>query len=323
MLTTKRWCSILLIVLTLWAGAAWGETLDRIVAVVNGDVILYSELQEKVRQVEKISPESKPADATLQPQFERQVLNQIIQERLTEQEVRRMKIAVSDREVDAAVDSLKRENNFTDAQFEYVVQQGGQTIEQFRSGIKKELERSRLLERVLKSKTVITDEQVDAYLKNAKTDEGNTKERLRLSIIFLPTSEGAQGKDADDVEKLAREIHRRLKGGGDFAKLAKEYSKGPAPEEGGDIGYIAAEELAPDIASAVRGLNANDVSEVVKAPAGYYIVKVVDVQREKLDSGDSSARDKARRALFQREMSRKFEEWIKDLEARSFIQVSL
>jgi peptidyl-prolyl cis-trans isomerase SurA len=320
---SRKGCALVLWISFLWAGAAFGETLDRIVAVVNGDIILYSDLQAKIRVIEKTSPGAKPGDPSLQPQFEREVLNQMIRDRLTEQEVRRMKISVSQQEVDNALESMKKENNFTDAQFEYVVGQSGQTVEQFREGIKREMERSRLLERVLKSKTIVTDAQVDAYLKTARTQESDAPDRLRLAVIFLPIAEGSQGKTGEGAEKLAQDLHDRIKKGEDFAKLAREYSKGPAVADGGDIGYIATEELAPYIAAAVRDLKPNDVSEVVRASTGFYIVKVIDTRREKLDATGAGAREKARRILFQQEMSRKFENWVKELEARSFIQVSL
>jgi peptidyl-prolyl cis-trans isomerase SurA len=309
-----------IVCLLVWFGSIRAETLDRIVAVVNGDIILYSELQEQIRALTKAAPDLKMDDPALRNKVERELLQEMIRNRLTDQEIRRLKIVVTSREVDEAVDAIKQENHFTDAQFEYVIQQQGQTRDQFRQGIKKEMERSRLVERVLKSKTIITPEQVDAYL---KSEESALSEKRRLAILFLPYPEGASTQKVEEVDKQARDISNRLKGGADFSNLAKEYSKGPAAPEGGDLGYISVDELSPQIEAATRGLKPGETTDLLKTPAGYFILKVIDIRREKKGSLDTSAREKAQRQLLQIEMNRKFQDWVRDLESRSFIQISL
>lgn len=321
MSTWQRWY-LALGCLMLWAGVAYGETVDRMVAVVNCDIVLYSELRDYIKMLEKATPDLKTDDPARRAQIEREVLQQMIRNHLTDQEVKRLKIVVSRREVDEAIESIKRDNKFTDEQLHYVVQQQGQTLEQFREGIKKDVEKSRLVERVLRSKTVITEQQIDAFLKsNPAGSSGETKDRNRLGIIFLPAS--ADDAQRPDVEKQAYEVHGRLKKGADFAQLAKQYSKGPAAQDGGDIGYIDSEELAPGIVAALRGLKPGDLTDVVKTSTGYYIFKVLDIRSERQSVAQDNNREQARRHLFQQEMNRKFEDWIKDLEARSFIQVSL
>lgn len=324
----KRLILLMVGMLAIGAGAALAETMDRIVAEVNGDIILYSEVQERLKLMKKSEPEQNTF-AAAEP-TEKDALQTIIQDRLSQQEVKRLKIAVGDQEVDEAMANIKRENKLTDAQFEYAVQQEGFTVKQFRENIRKEIERSRLLDRVLKSKTVITEEQVNAAMKTAAASQTSTttgKERRRLAIIFLPFPEGAKG--TEETEKLARDLYGRLKSGDDFAKVARQYSKGPAADEGGDIGFMESDEFSPAIATAVISLKANEISDPVRASSGIYILKVLDIQREKAvtsavsSGGDPQLREKVRRQLFQAELSRKFGEWIKDLESRSYIRISL
>jgi peptidyl-prolyl cis-trans isomerase SurA len=316
---TNRLCLICVCVI-VWFGVARADTLDRIVAVVNGDIILYSELQEQIRQLAKMSPDLKTEDPARRAQVEREMLQQMIRDRLADQEIKRLKIVVSTREVDDSIEAIKQENHFTDTQFDYVIQQQGQSRDQFRQGIKKELERQRLIERVLKNKTIITAEQVDAYL---KTDESAFGERRHLAILFLPYPEGSDGQKTAEVDKLAQDIMNRLKGGADFSMLAKEYSKGPAAQEGGDLGFIPTDELSPSIEGATRGLKPSETTDLIKTPAGYFILKVIDIKREKQAAVDSNAREKAQRQLFQIEMNKKFLDWVRDLESRAFIQISL
>ncbi|MFP5213477.1 MAG: peptidylprolyl isomerase [Acidobacteriota bacterium] len=306
-------------------GVVRADTLDRIVAVVNGDVILYSELKERVAEIDKELASRKQGENLLEnvPRGEREVLQQMVRERLAEQEAKRLKISVGDSEIDEVLESLKRENNINDAQLEIaVMQQQGITIQQFRTVIKKDLEKSRLIDRVLKSKTVITDAEVDSHMgvsrpASSSSDSSSGQKTARIAIIFLPEEE-------KDASGLAKELLGKLKKGGDFSALAKEHSKGPSADEGGDIGYVALDELAPEIGDAVKKLGKNGLTDVVKASNGYYIIKVIDVRQGKKAQDDQAlSRDRVRKQLFQQEMARKFEEWIKDLEAKSFIQISL
>jgi peptidyl-prolyl cis-trans isomerase SurA len=298
---------------------AWAETMDKIVANVNGDIILYSELKDRVREMEKDDPKMKTDDPAKQAQIQREVLRLIVREKLTGQEVRRLKITVADRDVESAVEGIKRENQMTDSQFEYVLQQQGQTLAQLKDDLRKQLERNRLVDRVLKSRTIITEAQVDEFLRSGEVLGGD---RRRLAVLFLPVTDNGVDKAAA-VEKRAGDLHSKLKTGGDFSRAVREYSKGPAVEEGGDIGFMSSSELAKPIEAATRNLGPNEISEVIKAPGGFYIFKVLEVQRERISSNDPNIREKARRQLLQKELDRKFSEWIQELEGRAFIQISL
>jgi peptidyl-prolyl cis-trans isomerase SurA len=308
------------------AGSLCAEVIDRTVATVNGEIILYSEVLAQVELMEKTFPELKNLPPEKKPQLERDALTQLIQQKLTEQEIKRLKIIVPSAEVETTISGIKKENNLTDSQFEYLLKQDGLTLEKFRENIKKELERNRLLDRVLKSKTVITDAQVDAYLKEGPKEGSKTaalsQQRLRLGIIFLPVAD--RKDDAKAVEKTGREILEKLKNGADFGKMAIQYSKGPAAGEGGDIGFMSSEDLAPYIADAVRTLRKNQVSTLVQGQGGYYIFKVLDIQAQQaVAKSGSDLRERARKELFQQELNRKFEEWVRTLESKAFIQITL
>ncbi|MGV8073304.1 MAG: peptidylprolyl isomerase [Syntrophobacteraceae bacterium] len=300
-------------------GTCQAETVDKIVATVNGEIILLSELKERMAAIDKAAPDYKAADAREQAARELQVLHGIIQERLAEAEVRRLKISVSNSELDSGIQTIKEQNKLTDEQLAYQIKEAGKTLDQFREEIRKQMERSRLVDRVLKSKIVVTDQQIDAYLKSESAVNADSR---RLAIIFLP-SESPTGKEAEAAEKQAQEIHGRIKAGADFAQMAREYSKGPAAQEGGDIGFIAEDELSPSMKKVVSDLKPNDMSNVVKGAGGYYIVKLLDVRKENKDAADDATRQKIRRELLQKELSSKYAEWLQELESRAFIQISL
>jgi peptidyl-prolyl cis-trans isomerase SurA len=311
-----------LLLLLCYAARVRAETLERIVAEVNGDIILYGDVQEQVKLLTKLSPNVNLQDPDQKAKAEREVLTNLIRQRLAEQEVKRLKIKVSKGEVDKAFEDMKRENGFTDAQLEVTLSREGQSLKDFREKIRLELERSRLMERAIKSKIVISDEQVNARLQSPQL-EGGGKERCRLGLIYLQVPENANAAKVAETEKLARKISGNLKDGMDFAKLAREYSQGPGAQEGGDIGYVSPDELAPEISKAVKDLSPGGVTDVIKTPAGFYLIKVFDVRKDKQTDGEIPMKEKIRRQLYQEEANRNYETWIKELESKAFIKINL
>ncbi len=338
MLHFKGLKAVVLLFLTLSPAMAGAEAVDWIAARVNGDIILYSELKERIKAVEQVSPQM--AGSMQKDRLEREVLEQIIRERLTDQQIKNLKITVNKGDIDRVIEDIKRENGVNDMQFEYALSQQGTSLAQLREKIKQEMERSRLIERAFKSKTMISEDMITAYLRKTGGSSGavsgpravsGLEQRRRLALIFLPVAESA-GKDARaKVEDQAEKIRERAASGADFAALAREFSKGPEAQNGGDIGNVAVSELAAPMEEATRGLPPGSISKVVSTPGGYFILKVLEVQKESptpsvsagVDVADPKAREKARRTLMQEEVNRKYDEWIRDLQSRSFIEINL
>jgi len=300
---------------------ARAETVDRIVANVNGQIILYSDLQNQIKVMAKSMPTLDVTDPTKKSRLEREVLTQMVRQKLADAEVERLKVVVSDLEVEQKLKEILDQNNSTMVQLQLNLKANGQTIEKFHDEIKKNMERDLLIERVLKSKVVISDSQVEAFLKSEKAEDTSSSQKVHLGLIVLPVGD-KYGKPGD-VEKTGREIVEKLKNGADFQTMARQYSKGPAAQDGGDLGYMAVEDLAPYIAQGLRNLKVDQVSGLVQGPGGYYIIKILGIDAKRVDKSDPTQREKVRRTLYEQEMNRKFEEWVHDLESKAFIQISL
>ncbi len=175
------------------------EMVDRIVANVNGEIILYSDLQEQIKVMEKFAPNLDLTDPSKKAQVERDVLTDLIRQKLTEEEVRRLKVTVTDNEVDGALSRIMEQNHATREQFEVSLKANGQTLDKFRDRIKKDMERSRLMERVLKTKVVISDGQVDDFLNGEAGQAAATSQRIRLGLIALPV--GDKNGSSQEVQK--------------------------------------------------------------------------------------------------------------------------
>ncbi len=318
-----RWMVLLLALAwsLAWTGGreSAAKPLDWIVAVVNDDIILNSELEKRVEAIARISGRDLASIATSERvMLRKEVLREMIREKLTAQEVARLKIVVSNGEVDNALKRIKSANGLSDAQLADMLRRQGITLEEFKEKIRRDLERARLIERVLKSKTVITDEQVDEYLQRRQRDP---EEKRRLAVIFLPAPKDPKQREA--VRRKAEEILKKIRAGADFAELARKYSKGPGASEGGDLGYIKAKDLARPLERITRALKPGEVSEVLEASNGFHIVKLLDVQKTVMRKVDPRVREQARQELFKQEVNRKYEKWIRELEAKSFIQIHL
>lgn len=333
-LSVVRLFCVLLMVFAVRTAQA--ETFDKIVAVVNGEVILYSDLQDQLQFYLKSTPEINLDSPAKRSAAEREVLQQLIREKLAAEEVKRYRITVGNLEVEEAIADLKKERNLSDEQLKQMIAQDGKNMEQFREGIKRELERGRLLDRVLKSKTVITEEQINAQMgggasatagTKAKVVEKEAAQTVRLALIVIPKPKGSADGDKEKTAKLARDVRSQAKDGTNFGDLAMKYSRGPAAETGGDIGFVEAAELSPEIRDAVNGLKTGEISDLIETGSAFYVVKLVDSRKSKgsavSESPQTVARDKVRRELYNKELSRKFEEWIRDLQSRASIQIYL
>jgi len=295
------------------------KPLDWIVAVVNDDVILNSELQKRVEGVIKAAEQLRDAPPLGSADtLRKEVLRQMIREKLTAQEVARLKISVSESEVEEALTSIQRSNNVSRQQLEAMLKQEGRSLDQFKKMIRQDLERARLIERVLKSKTVITEDQVQAALSRQVR---SPDEERHLAVIFLAAPSSTEARQT--VRLKAQEILNRIRKGENFADLARAYSQGPGAQDGGDIGTIKAKDLAPGLEQATRDLQPGQVSEVLESANGFYVVKLIDVKRPNAGAVDERTKEKVRRELFQVEVNKKYDQWIRDLEAKSFIQIHL
>ncbi len=312
----------IMLVGALSCATARAETVDRIVANVNGEIILYSELQQQIKVMEKNMQLPEATDPVNKAKVEREVLTQLIRQKLADMEAERLKVTASNAEVEGRIQQILAQGHGTMAQLEANLKANGQTLDSFRVQVKKDMERQRLVDQVCKSKVLIGDQQVDAFLKGENAGSVLTTPKVHLGLIILPFGDKYATKP-EDAAKTGREILEKLKGGADFQSMAKQYSKGSSAQEGGDVGYLGADELAPFIAQGIHNLGKNQVSGLIQGPGGYYIVKLYDFGGEPVAKSDPDFREKVRRSLYEKECNRKFEEWVRDLESRAFIQISL
>ncbi len=269
-----RTLAALILVLPLLATAqSDGQPIDRIVALVEEDVILQSELDQAI---DAISQQVRARGENLPPRsvLEEQVLERLIMQRLQVLRAEQTGIRVSDADVDNALNRVAQQNNLPLAQLRRVLESDGIDFEEFRRDIRHEIMTSRLQQRVVNSMDPISDTEIDILL---ASDQFSSEEYL-LSQIVVSVPESASPEQVQEAQSRVEEIYRRLDEGMAFSAAAISYSQGPDALEGGDVGWRNASALPRVFAEAIQGLEAGGVTEPLRTPAGFVILKVRDVR---------------------------------------------
>ena len=250
------------------------DAIDRIVAIVNNDVIVMSELDFRVTQVQNDLIDSN----TQAPPYhilQQQVLERLIVDRLQLQLADRIGIRVIDDELNVTITNIANNNGLTLRQFRDVLEREGYDFRQFRQQIKDEMRISQLRQREIGSQIMVSDREVENYLA-IKKRIGDTDIEYRLQHILIALPDGASAKDISTAKEQADTILTELRHGADFAEMAVRVSDGQNALKGGDIGWKKAGQLPVFFTAALANLDVGDVSELIKSPNGFHIIRIAE-----------------------------------------------
>ena len=247
------------------------EPLDRIVAVAEDEVILQSDLDAAVTNVlnqYRSNPQQLPPHDVL----EKQVLDSLIMLRLQVQRAQSTGIRVSDADVDQAMQRVAENNRISVQQLRASLAQQGMDIDTFRKSVRDQLLVQRLQQRVVQSQSQVSDSEVDILLASNSLKEGE----VHLQHILVTLPDGANAQQIQDAKTKADDVKKQLDGGMDFTAAAIRYSGAPDALQGGDLGWRHYDEVPEAFANLVEGMQAGSVSQVVRGPSGFHIVKLVE-----------------------------------------------
>ncbi len=301
-------------------GEACGEIYNRVVAIVNADVVTLYELNTRMTELTGMPPDALRRKSESQYlEMRRKVLDGLIEEKIALEKIKEMKIDISSQELDAAIERVKEQNNLTQEDLVAALKERGQTYEEYRARLKQELERRRLINYEVKNKIIITEEEVKAYYDEHK-DEFSTKGRVHLAMIFLRQATPGDRGETQALKEKANRILQKIKSGEDFGALAKQFSSGPGAMEGGDLGVFKISELNPQMAASIKDLSSGEVSAPIVMPSGIQIIKVV----EKDEGGEKSfeqVQNIIRSDLYREKLDEAYSKWIKDLREKAYTKI--
>ncbi|HEX4884365.1 MAG TPA: peptidylprolyl isomerase [Casimicrobiaceae bacterium] len=252
--------------------------LDRVVAVVNDEALTQHELNEQRRAVLVQMREAKvaapPADV-----LERQLLERMITERALLQVARETGIRVDDTNVERAIARIAQENKLTPDQFREALSRENLSYAKYRDDVRREMIVQRLREREADARVNVTDAEVDQFLQTqAARGAGDTEYQLSHVLVAVP--EQSSPDQLEQRRRRAEEALAQIKAGTDFGQVAASMSDAPDALQGGGLGWRTAARLPSVFAETVRGMKPGEVSGVLRSPAGFHIVKLVD-QRDR------------------------------------------
>lgn len=244
--------------------------LDRIVAVVNSDVITESELQQRVHTV-ALNLRRQQIDLPPMDELRRQVLERLITERAISQRAKQTGIRVDDQMVNASIEQIARQNNITVEELRQKLSADGVAFSAFRNEIRDEITTQRLREREVDEKIVVLDSEIDAFLAEQQENAINSPYEYHLNHILLPFGKNASEADA---ERLARDILARAKSGENFEQMVAAYSRADDALSGGDLGWRKKEGIPLEFWNAMQGNPVEGEVYIVKSKAAWHVFKV-------------------------------------------------
>lgn len=250
--------------------------VDRIIAVVNDDVIMESELEARLRTI-KAQLEQRNTKLPPEASLRKQVLERLIISHLQLQAAERTGVAISDQQLNAAISRIASQNKMSIDQFRNTLEGDGFNFNVFREDIRQEMIISQLTQRAVKQRINITDQEIANFLATNKTQTTATNE-YRLSHILIQLPEAASAEQVEAAQQKADTTVAKLRGGADFSQTAAAVSAGQQAFEGGDLGWRKAGQLPSVFADIVTGMSKGDISSPIRSPSGFHIIQLTDVR---------------------------------------------
>lgn len=312
---------LILPTLLLSATLAHAKVVDKIVAIVNDQVVTLSDV-EKFQ--ERMKSGGLVDDALLRltdpgalQKDRNKLLSHLIDERVVDSEVRRKGMEVTIERVEQEIRNIAKQNGISRDQLRSALGAKGVTMSQYQDFIKTSLERQSLIEREVSSKIRISDEDVASYYLSQKGPSGSQIFEYTLShILFTPKNGGEEG-----ALKRARAVQAKLKEGQSFDKLAEQFSEDPAFSNGGQLGTFRAGEMLREIEDAVRKVREGEVTGIVKTAQGLHLIKV-NKRTLISDPRLEEQREDIRRVLYADAFKRQFRTWLDQRREESFIRIN-
>ena len=249
--------------------------LDRIIAVVNDDVIMQSELLVRMNLIRNGLEE---AGTSVPPEdvLSRQVLERLIVDRIQLQLAEEYDLRIEDDEFNRAMDDLAARNNLSISEFREIMERDGHDFAKLREEIRDELLVSRVQQRFVNNRVAVSSRDIDDYLATVEKQGGGNRE-FRLGHILVSVPEGASPEEIGESLEKTRSLLEELRAGLDFSEAAVAHSDGQQALQGGDLGWRRVSELPTLFADVVPALSRGEISEPIRSPSGFHIVKVLDI----------------------------------------------
>lgn len=324
--------SRLLVVLTLLlllTRNAPADVVDRVVAIVNDDVITLSEVNEEGKPLLQRAVETVPAAEREQAlkQVRQKIIEKLIEQKLMQQEAEKNNITVSDEEVDMALDRILARNKISPEEFRSQLATIGLTEAQYRRNLREQVLSSKLVNYEIRSKVIIPEDKIIDYYDTHYTERVGEGGYYILQIGISEQPSGDSDLSPAELKKKAREKAERIRdmalAGKDFRELARQSSDLPSAVDGGDIGVLQKDDMSADMLDAITKTKAGGITDLIETPSGYQFFKVLSSQEGQIVTKVpyESVKGDIYETLYQQEMESRYLKWLQEKKDQAYIKV--
>lgn len=304
-----------LLVVVLFSAEARSEVVDRVVAVINDSIITLSELNAaSAMAAERLAPADKK-DGKKAEELRGKMLDGLIEQKLVKQAADKAGIDISEREIDLAVDDIKKQNGLTQESLLLALAQGGLTYKEYREQLKEQIRQVKFVNKEIRSKILVLPEDIEAYWRQ-RSDEFISPPAYRLNMIFIPSAD-------KDVYKLKlKAVEDGIKKGEPFGDLARAYSEGFGASSGGEMGWMKAGELDKSVEDAASKLKAGSIAGPMVNSEGAYFIELVET-KSAAPMPLEEVRGRIQDKLFKKTMDERFDFWLEEVKKYAHIEIRL
>ncbi|WP_030073816.1 peptidylprolyl isomerase [Halomonas alkaliantarctica] len=295
------------------------QMLDSVVAVVNDGVIMRSELDDRIAQVEQ-QAQSQGGNLPPRSQLAQQVLERMVMDEIQLQMAREANLSVDDTELNRQLRTIAESNGMTLDEFADAVEADGMTLADVREEVRREMLMRQVQQRQISQRVNVSDRDVDRFLSQQPSQQGQAfieETRARHVLVELTPT-----RNENQARARAEQARQRLQQGAGFSSVAREFSddRGSAMN-GGELGWVRPGQTVPAFEEAMGSLNTNQLSEPVRSQFGYHVIEVLERRRQ--DVTEESRREQVRQAIFQRRANEELQTWQREMREQAFVDIRL
>ncbi len=312
----------ILFLCSLAPGAMPVEMNDRVIAIVNDDVITTSDLIKEGGEDVVGDPDRVLSNGKTVAEARELALEQIIMRKILDQTVDEYGLDITERDVEKAIEDQMMMNGLTKKGLIEILAKEGMTYEEYKEEVEYRIKKERLISKKVGSHIIISDEDVKKYFNEHKSEYKNMNE-YRLSEIIIPIPLDATEGDIVAVREKAENVRKKIIAGANFTTMAKEYSLAADADTGGDMGFLHPKDLDPNFLVILKNMKVGQVSELIPMGAGFVIFKVTDVRPVAGEVTVDDVKPEIVTILRTEKTLIYFDRWMKELREEAFVDKML
>jgi len=305
---------------------AWRSSraiVDRVVAVVNRDIILLSDLDQwkgalvaQIKAVDRLEKQEQTQDVL------RKILDRLIEDKLIDQAAKKLEIKLTAKELENAIEDIKRRNGFTtQEEFEKALAQDGLTLESLKKQLEPQVLRMKVVGMLAKVETKPEEKELRKFYEQNK-NRYVLPETYRPAHILFRVSREDSPEEVQKIEKKCQTVLENIKKGADFREMAGLFSEDASSRDGGDLGFFKKGELIPILEGEALKLKVGEVSGVVRTDFGFHILKLLDRRGGEWTSFED-VREKVLTDYNEREVEKSYQQFMATLKQKAVIEIKL